>query len=355
MRIGITGVGRIGLMHATNVAATPGVTELVLHDPVPGRAESVAADLRGTHPGLAVRAVGSDGDGYPQLLAGVDGVLVTTPTPTHAAAVHAALDAGVPTLVEKPIAGDLETMREIIAHAEQSGVPLLVGFQRRFDPAIAELKRRIAGGEIGDLYLVRAIAFDAEPPPAEYIPTSGGIFRDMFIHDLDCVPWLVGRPVETVHAAGSVLVDDAFRQAGDVDTVAITLGFAGGVIGQLSGGRRNGTGYDNRIEAVGSAQSLTSGLDARTPIISLEPGGHDPAGTALGAYPGFAQRYAPAYAAEVATFLHVISGKTENPSPARDSVISLILAQACEESLRTGATVHVDPSAYAGPHQEVHA
>ena len=355
MRIGITGVGRIGVMHATNLAATPGVTELVLHDPVTGRAETAAAELGGAHPGLAVRAVGSDDAAYPQLLAAVDGVLVTTPTPTHAAAVHAALDAGVPTLVEKPIAGDLETMREVIAHAERSGVPLLVGFQRRFDPAIAELKRRIAGGEIGDLYLVRAIAFDAVPPPAEYIPTSGGIFRDMFVHDLDCVPWLVGRQVESVHATGSVLVDDAFRQAGDVDTAAITLTFAGGVIAQICGGRRNGTGYDNRIEAVGSLQSLTSGLDARTPIVSLEPGGHDPATSELGAYPGFPQRYARAYAAEVATFLDVISGTAENPSPARDSVVSLILAQACEESMRTGAPVHVDPAAYAGVQQEVTA
>ena len=355
MRIGLTGVGRIGVMHATNLTSTTGLSELVLHDPVPGRAAEVAAQLSAAvassgGPRVAVRAVGADAAGRDELLAGVDGVLVTTPTPTHAEIVHAALDAGVPTLVEKPLTGDLDSMREVAAHAERSGVPLLVGFQRRFDPAISELKRRIVSGELGNLYYVRALAFDHEPPPAEYLPTSGGIFRDMFIHDLDCVPWLVGRPVVQVHAVGSVLVDDAFAAASDVDTAVITLTFEGGVIATIAGGRKDGTGYDNRIEAFGSRQSLTSGLDARSPVISLEPDGHDPSHSPLGAYRGFQERYAVAYAREVATFLDVIAGRAQNPSPPRDSLTSLVLAQACEESLHSGAPVALDPSCLAVDH-----
>ncbi len=334
MRMGVTGVGRIGVMHARNITATPGVSELVLHDPVPGRAAEVAAQLTG---GVVVRAV----DTLAELLGCVDGVLVATPTPTHAEVVHAAVDAGVPVLVEKPLAGDPATIREVIEHVERSDVQVLVGFQRRFDPAVAELKRRIASREIGDLYYLRATAFDAEPPPVEYIPTSGGIFRDMFVHDLDCVPWLVGRDVVEVFAGGSVLVDQAFADAGDLDTAVVTLRFDGGVVAQLAGGRRHGGGYDNRIEAIGSAQALTSGLDARSPIVSLEPGGRDPGADA---YPGFAERYAVAYASEVATFLDVIAGKVENPSPVSDSLVSLVLADACEASRRHGAPVRIDPS-----------
>jgi myo-inositol 2-dehydrogenase / D-chiro-inositol 1-dehydrogenase len=343
MRVGLTGVGRIGQMHAANLAATTGVDEIVLHDPVRGRAAEVAAAV-GVLGAVAagttaprVTAVGSDDRSYAELLGRVDAVMVTTPTPAHADAVLAALDAGVATLVEKPLAGDTETMNVLIERAERPGTaPLLVGFQRRFDPGIAELKRRIVTGEIGDLYVVRATAFDATPPPAEYLPTSGGIFRDLFIHDLDCVPWLVGRPVVQVHAVGSVLVDRAFADAGDVDTAAITLVFEGGVIAQIAGGRRQGTGYDNRIEAAGSKAAFASGWDRRTPVISLEPGGHHPGDRA---YDGFPARYARAYAAEVATFLEVAAGRAENPSPPRDSLVSLALAEACESSLRSGAAV----------------
>ena len=340
MRIGIAGVGRIGIMHARNVSATPGVTEVILLDAVPGRAAEVAAEL-GVASGVAVavRAV----EDLPALLAaGPDGLLVTTPTPQHAEVVRTALAARVPVLVEKPLAGDLATIRDLIREVEASGVPVLVGFQRRFDPGIAELKQRIAGGAIGDLYVVRAVAFDATPPPAEYIPTSGGIFRDLFVHDLDCVPWLVGQDVVEVHATGSVLVDRSFADADDVDTATITLRFASGVLATITGGRRDGGGYDNRIEAIGSAQALAAGLDPRTPITSLEPGGHNPAGNA---YPGFVERYATAYAREVAVFLDVITGRAENPSPVGDSLVSLVLADACEQSRRTGLPVAIDSAA----------
>ncbi len=338
MRIGITGVGRIGVMHATNLARVAGVDEVLLHDPVPGRAAAQAGRLAsGGSGGPVVRAV----ETLPELLAAVDGVLVATPTPTHAQVAGAALDAGVATLCEKPIAGDLETMRAVIERAERTGTPLLVGFQRRFDPAISELKRRIVAGEVGDLYLVRAIAMDAVPPDPEYIPTSGGIFRDLFIHDLDAVPWLVGRPVVSVHATGSVLVDPAFAAAGDVDTAAVTLVFEGGVIAQLSGGRRDGGGYDHRIEVIGSGQALTAGLDDRAPITSLEPGGHDPRGNG---YPGFPERFGRAYANEMAVFVDVVAGRVANPSPARDSLVSLALAEACERSLHSGGPVRPELS-----------
>lgn len=348
MRIGVAGLGRIGLMHATNLATVTGVDALVLTDPVPGRAER-AAEVLSRGGGPACAAVGGPRvqvvEDLSRLLTEVDGVLVATPTPTHAEVVHRVLEAGIPALCEKPIAGDLGTMRRVVEHAEGSGIPLLVGFQRRFDPAMTELRRRIEAGDVGDLYLVRAIGMDAEPPDPAYLPTSGGIFRDLFIHDLDAVPWLVGRPVVQVHAVGSVLVDQAFAASDDVDTAAVTLMFEGGVVAQLAGGRRDGAGYDHRIEVIGSRQALAVGLDSRTALTSLEPGGHDPAGAA---YPGFPERFARAYAREAQVFVDVVAGRAVNPSPARDSLVSLVLAEACERSRRSGTPVRPDEVARAG-------
>ena len=359
MRIGITGVGRVGVMHAINLARTPGVDELVLHDPVPGRAEAAAVTIVSSVAGTAGADTGGDGSGCPggvparlrvaaglrDVLAEVDGLLVTGPTPSHAEVTRHSLDAGVPTLCEKPLAADLETMRAVVEHAERCAVPLLIGFQRRFDPAIVELKRRIDAGDVGQVYLVRAIGMDAVPPDPAYVLTSGGIFRDLFIHDLDAVPWLVGRPVVEVHAVGSVLVDPAFAAADDVDTAVITLVFEGGTIAQLAGGRRDGCGYDHRIEVIGSRQALTAGLDERAPITSLEPGGHDPGDAA---YPGFPERFARAYANEMRVFVDVVAGRAVNPSPARDSLVSLTLAEACERSRRSGHPVRLVTPAAAG-------
>lgn len=339
MRIAVTGAGRIGSMHAANLAATPAVTEVLLHDPVPGRAAEVAVALNAASGAAGGRATVTAVDGVEQVLA-ADGVLIATPTPSHAEVLLRCLEAGVPALCEKPLAGDLATIRMLVERVEATDVPVLVGFQRRFDPAIAELKRRIVAGDVGDVYLVRALAMDHEPPDLAYIPGSGGIYRDLFVHDLDAVPWLVGEPVVEVHAMGSVLVHPAFGEADDVDTAVITLRFAGGAIAQLAGGRKDGVGYDHRIEVIGSKDALGTGYDPRSPFRSLEPGGHV---AGPDAYPGFQERFAAAYAREMQVFCDVIAGKVENPSPVRDSLVSLTLAEACDASLRSGAPVRLDP------------
>ncbi|MFD1148702.1 Gfo/Idh/MocA family protein [Saccharothrix hoggarensis] len=222
---------------------------------------------------------------------------------------------------------------------EASGVEVLVGFQRRFDPAVSALHRRVRAGEVGDVYLVRALGNDARPPDFGYLPQSGGIFRDLLIHDLDAVPWLVGEPVVEVYASGSVLVDPAFAAADDVDNAVVLLKFAGGAHATLSGGRHDPLGYDHRIEVLGSRDSLVVGLDPRTPLTSLEPDGPK---AAADAYPGFAERFHRAYVNEVAVFTQVVAGTVANPSPARESLISLRLAEACEESRRSGAPVRIE-------------
>lgn len=336
MRIGVAGVGRIGTMHATNLAALDTVEEVLVFDPVAGRADQVAALLgRDAGPMRPVRPVGTlDG-----LLAASDGVLVATPTDTHPDLLRRCLAARVPVLCEKPVAGEIGELNRLISEVEAADVPVLVGFQRRFDPAVVELRRRIRAGELGVVYHVRALGNDAAPPDLGYLPASGGIFRDLLIHDLDAVPWLVGEPVVEVYATGSVLVDKAFAAVGDVDNAVAVLRFAGGAHAVLVGGRHDPLGYDHRIEVLGSRDSLVVGLDPRTPLTSLEPGGPV---AAADAYAGFPDRFQRAYRGEVAVFVDVVAGRVENPSPVRDSVISLRLAEACDSSRRTGLPVRLD-------------
>lgn len=317
MRIGVAGVGRIGTMHAANLAALAQVDEVLLYDPVPGRAEQAATFAK-------TRAV-SDLDG---LLAQSDGVLVGTPTDTHPELVRACLAAATPVLCEKPIAADLHAMSALVTEIEAASVPVLVGFQRRFDPAMVDLHRRIGAGELGAVYHVRATGFDAQPPDFSYLPSSGGIFRDLLIHDLDAVPWLVGEPVVEVYASGSVLVHEAFAAADDVDNAVVLLRFEGGAHAVLTGGRHDPLGYDHRIEVLGARDSVAVGLDERTPLNG-----------SANAYSGFPDRFSHAYRNEMNVFTEVIAGRAENPSPARDSLVSLRLAEACEQSRRTGKPV----------------
>jgi myo-inositol 2-dehydrogenase / D-chiro-inositol 1-dehydrogenase len=327
MRIGVVGVGRIGAMHAANLTGLPQVDEVVLYDPVPGRAEAAAVDGN--------RAVAE----LDVLLKESDGVLVATPTDTHPALVRACLSAGTPVLCEKPIAADLAAMVALVDEIEKAAVPVLVGFQRRFDPAMVELRRRMTTGELGAIYHVRATGFDADPPDFAYLPSSGGIFRDLLIHDLDAVPWLVGEPVVTVYASGSVLVDRAFADADDVDNAVVLLRFAGGAHATIHGGRHDPLGYDHRIEVLAGKDSVAVGLDPRTPLTSLEPDGPR---AGPDAYPGFPQRFRRAYVNEMRVFVEVLGGRADNPSPARDSLVSLRLAQACERSRRSGEPVHLE-------------
>ncbi|SFS71558.1 Gfo/Idh/MocA family oxidoreductase [Saccharopolyspora flava] len=322
MKIGVAGVGRIGSMHATNLAALDDVDQLLLFDPAPGRAEAAAREIGAT----AVTTVDD--------LLAADGVLVATPTDTHAAMVRAALSAGTPVLCEKPLAPDLSTMSALVEEIERSGVPVLVGFQRRFDPDTAEVHRRMRDGSAGSAYLVRAVCHDHLPPPKEFIATSGGLFRDCLIHDLDAVPWLLGEPVAEVYASGSVLVDESFREAGDVDNAVVSLRFAGGAHALLSAARHDPVGYDCRLEVFASRDTLTVGFDERAPLSTVRGGPDEP-------WTSFTERYHDAYVREARVFLDVIAGKAENPSPAREALVSLRLAEACEESLRAGKPVGV--------------
>lgn len=334
MKLAVLGVGRIGLMHARFAAQCPQVEEVVLYDVDPARAGAAASELSATAGGPA-RVTGSSDLGA--VLGWADGALVATPTPVHEESVLAALGAGVPVLCEKPLATDRATVVRLADAAGRAGVPLVVGFQRRFDPEVRALRDGVAAGRFGTVYLLRAVAADHRPPPVEFLAGSGGIFLDLLVHDLDALPWVLGERAVRVSATGSVLVDERIGHLGDVDTAAVVLTFASGALGVLTTGRSNGSGYDNRIELSGELECAASGLGPRTPLTALA----DPDLLPGPAWDGFAQRWETAYRREVATFADVVAGRADNPSPALDGLHALELAEACATSLREGRPVDV--------------
>ncbi|GAA4972955.1 Gfo/Idh/MocA family oxidoreductase [Kineococcus glutinatus] len=335
VRIGIAGVGRIGAMHAANAVTTPGVSSVVLADVDAGRARAVAGGL-----GAEVAAGGA------QLLrSGIDGLVVATGTAEHPALVEAAVDAGIPVLCEKPVAPDVASSLPLLAHVAARGGVVRVGHQRRFDRGYAEAKRALDAGELGWLHALRAVTCDQTPPPVAFIATSGGLFRDCSVHDVDVIRWLTGREVVEVVARGSNNGDPAIGGVGDVDSAAALLVLDDGTLATLGASRYNGAGHDVRLELQGSRGSLVVGLDERSALRSAEPGVTFPAGTP---HTTFAERFADAYRAELAAFADLVAGTGgEQLCTPEDAVAASAVADALQRSLEEGAPVRVEPLAVA--------
>ncbi len=242
LRIAVLGAGRIGRIHAGNAAASPEARLVGVADVDRSAAEQVAA------------AHGARADAADSLIAAndVDAILICTPTDTHADLIERATAAGKSVFCEKPVDLSSDRIRACLRKVDASGKTLMIGFNRRFDPNFAEAKRRIDAGVVGNVELVTILSRDPSPPPVSYVERSGGLFRDMMIHDLDMARFLLGEDPVEVHAVGSSLVDPAIGKAGDVDTAAVLLKTASGKIAQISNSRRATYGYDQRIEVHGS-------------------------------------------------------------------------------------------------------
>ena len=319
MRVGLLGAGRIGALHAGVLAGLPEVENLTVGDADPERARTLAGE------------VGGETADIPELLSsGLDAVVIAASTSAHADLIRAAVDAGIPAFCEKPVALYYEETLEIVEKVETAGAVLQIGFQRRFDAGYAEAKRLIDTGALGTLYSLRLATHDPEPPPEEYLPTSGGIFRDLHIHDFDVLRWLTGSEAEEVYAQGSVREFGAFAGHDDVDTSAALIRMHSGVMAVLTGGRHDPRGYDVRVEVFGSRDSVAVGVNGRTPLRSLEPGVPPPEG--LG-YPNFQVRFEDAYRTELEHFLRLARGEAENPCTARDALEALRIALAADRSL----------------------
>jgi myo-inositol 2-dehydrogenase / D-chiro-inositol 1-dehydrogenase len=319
MRVGLLGAGRIGSLHAGILADRPEVDALLVGDVDAGRAEVLAGKL-GAENGTIDEVLNS----------GPDAVVIAASTSAHADLIRAAVEAGIPAFCEKPIALGYEETLEIVEKIESAGAVLQIGFQRRFDAGYVEAKRLIDEGALGTLYSVRLATHDPEPPHEGYIPVSGGIFRDLHIHDFDVLRWLTSSEVDGVCTTGSVRKFDVFAKYGDVDTSAALLTMDDGVVAVLTGGRQDPLGYDVRTEIFGSGDSITVGLDGRTPLRSVEPGVPPPKEEA---YQNFQVRFEDAYRAELGHFLRLVREEAENPCTARDALEALRVAMAADLSL----------------------
>jgi myo-inositol 2-dehydrogenase / D-chiro-inositol 1-dehydrogenase len=319
MKVGLLGAGRIGALHAGVLARDPGVIEILVGDADMQRAEEVAREVGGE--AGRIEAV---------LDSRPDAVVIAASTPAHAPLIRAAVEAGIPAFCEKPIALGYEETAEVVEEVEATGATLQIGFQRRFDAGYTEARRLVESGALGTIYSVRLATHDPEPPPEEYIPASGGIFRDLHIHDFDILRWLTGSEVEEVYATGSVRNFDFFAEHGDVDTSAALIRMEDGVVAVLTGGRHDPLGYDVRTEVFGSRDSVAVGVDRRTPLRSVEPAIPS---LEKAAYPNFQDRFLDAYRAEMEHFLSLVRGEADNPCTAVDALEALRIAMAADLSL----------------------
>lgn len=330
IRFGLLGAGRIGRTHATAIAGLASAKIMAVHDPVPAAASAIAeqtgAKLASVAEMMADKAI--------------DAVLICTPTDLHADQIEMAAKAGKAIFCEKPIDLSVARVRACLKTVKETGAKLMVGFNRRFDPSFAEVRARIAAGEVGTVELVQIISRDPAPPPVDYIKRSGGLFRDMMIHDFDMARFLLGEEVAEVQAAGSVLVDPAIGAAGDIDTATATLRTASGKIAVITCSRRATYGYDQRIEVHGAKGMVSAGNPVATTVTSANAAGYrtDPL------LDFFMQRYAAAYALEIGYFVDAItSGKAISPD-GLDGLRALELADAALQSVKTGERVKLGPA-----------
>lgn len=328
IRIGLLGAGRIGKVHADAIALAANGSLVAVADAVPAAAAEVA-ESSGARVQSIDEIIGADD---------VDAVFITTPTDMHADLIEQAARAGKAIFCEKPIDLDVARVRACLAVVAETDAVLMVGFNRRFDPHFKTVRAQIDAGTIGDVEMVNIISRDPGPPPLSYMERSGGLLRDMTIHDFDIARFLLGEEPVSVTAVGSVLIDPAIAGVPDIDSAAVTLVTASGRIAQISNSRRAAYGYDQRIEVLGSlgmaraanlhehaAEVATSDGFRRAPLMNF-----------------FIERYMPAYKAEVQTFVDAVVAGTPPQPTGDDGLKALILAEAANRSFAEGRTVAID-------------
>lgn len=327
VRLGLAGLGRMGRLHAENLAGRTPSVEFV-------RVVDVdETDARTTGERLGVEWSTS----YDDLLddPDVEGVVLATPTPLHAPMVEQAARAGKHAFCEKPISLDLPSTLAALEAAGAAGIAFQVGFQRRFDPDWAAAAARIEAGELGDVYLFRTSLRDLRPPQMSYIRDSGGFFADVTIHDLDTARWLVGE-IEEVTAFGAALSDPAFAELEDVDNALVALRFANGALGVIDESRVAGYGYECSTEVIGSRATVRIGYHRRVNNVWLTPGQ-----AAVDWVDDFTERYREAYVLELQEFADAIRAGRTPLVTGDDGLAAFVLARACERSFREGRTMRL--------------
>jgi myo-inositol 2-dehydrogenase / D-chiro-inositol 1-dehydrogenase len=336
-RIAVLGCGRIGQVHARNVAQHPKARLVSVFDSVPAAAQPLAERLQVPVARSAEEILAS---------AEVDAVIIATPTDTHVPFIRAAVAAAKPVLCEKPVDLDLARAQACQKDIAASRPRVMLGFNRRFDPSFGALRARVRNGEIGGLELAVITSRDPSPPPAGYIKGSGGLFKDMTIHDFDMARFLVGD-ITQVHAFGANLVDPAIGRLGDIDTCTIALRAKSGALVQISNSRRCVYGYDQRIEVFGSGGMLQAGNQRAT---TLEAWSASQTAAREPLLDFFIERYRAAYEAELDAFVRALQEGSAMTPDFTDGVAALQLAAAADDSLRTGRVVDIAAQGAVGPY-----
>ncbi len=325
VNLALLGAGRIGQVHAQAIHSTPDARLVAVSDPVPEAASAVTARFGGT--AMSIEGIRDSAD--------IDAVLICTPTNTHADLIETFARAGKAVFCEKPIDLSLDRVQACLRVVDQTGTPLMIGFNRRFDPHFVALKASIDQGDIGAVEMITITSRDPGAPPAAYLKTSGGIFKDMSIHDFDMARFLLNEEVAEVTAKASVLVDPVFAECDDFDSASIILTTASGKQCLISNSRRATYGYDQRIEVHG-ALGLVSAKNQRPVDIEIataagftKPPLHD----------FFMTRYTAAYAAEIRAFIDCIDANTPPSPTGQDGAKALAIAQAALKSVQTGRSV----------------
>jgi myo-inositol 2-dehydrogenase/D-chiro-inositol 1-dehydrogenase len=267
----------------------------------------------------------------------IDAVLIATSTDTHSDLIEKATAAGKAVLCEKPVDLSLQRAQSCLDVVSKTGVPVMIGFNRRFDPNFSAIKASVVAGEVGKPELLSITSFDPAPPPVAYIKVSGGLFRDMMIHDFDMANFLMEGTPTTVHAVGTSIVDTEIGKAGDVDTAVVTLTYADGRIAVIKNSRRAVYGYDQRVELLGSEGLLSAGNVLENTVSKATKHGVTSAKPEF----FFLERYMRAYAAEWDAFVSAVENGSPIPVTLRDGVAALALAEAATQSVRSGQPVAV--------------
>ncbi len=327
--IAIMGAGRMARVHAASIADA-GAQIAMIYDPVAAAADTLATE---TGARVAPSAVAAMTD------PAVDAIMIATSSDTHIDLLYQAVETGKPVLCEKPLASSYEASREFVAKVgDAAAKKVFLGFNRRFDRGHAAVRDAVNAGQIGRLEQLTITSRDPFPPPLEYVPRSGGLFRDMMIHDFDMARSIVGRPIVSVTAHGSSIVDPEIGRLGDVDTATVTMLADDGTIVTILNSRRCAFGFDQRIEAFGAEGMVMSDNPRQSGFRSFTK---QAPGTDAPILEFFMERYGPSYTAEIRTFLDCALEGRDMPVNAIDGLMAAYLAEAATASLKQGKTIHL--------------
>ena len=325
LNVGLIGAGRIGKVHAAAITQHGGSRLVAVSDVVDANATALAADY-------GIAACSTD-----EIFAdsAVDAVLVASSTDTHCDLIETAAAAGKAVLCEKPVDLSLERAKACLERVAKTGIPVMIGFNRRFDPNFASVEAASSAGEIGSTELLSITSFDPAPPPIEYVRVSGGLFRDMMIHDFDMANFMMKDLPETIAAVGSCMVDSAIGAEGDVDTAVATLSYSDGRIAVIKNSRRAVYGYDQRLELLGSSGMLRVDNVNESVVVKSSVDGIESAKPVH----FFLERYMAAYSIEWSAFVGAVESGAEMPATLSDGINALAMAEAATQSAQTGQPV----------------